>query len=258
MTERTRYVPRRPGVSSAMKLTAPILALGGAGALATALLVPHPAAPQPLAAHTVATTSPAPNATVTVVGTGTVLGTPDQATMSFGVQVMSSSASGAYSGEASQAQKLIDALRAAGVRESDIQTEWVSLYPDQQNGTFSASSSVSAIIHGLAHAGSVIDAAVRATGDSIRLQGISLSIGDTSSLMAGARKAAVQNARARAQQYADAAGMRLGGVVSISESDGSPQPIRYGALPTAGQAQPIEAGQQTLEVSVTVVYALAQ
>lgn len=239
-----------------MKVTAPILALGGVAALAAGIVVAHPASPRPLTTRIVATTSPAPGATVTVVGAGTVLGTPDQATMSFGVEVTSSSASGAYSGEAAQAQKLLDALRAAGVKESDIQTQWVSLYPDQQNGTFTASSSVSAVIHGLAHAGSVIDAAVRATGDSIRLQGISLSIADTSALMASARKDAVHNAQARAQQYAEAAGMKLGGVVSISESDNAPRPVMYGAVPAAAQSQPIEAGQQTLAINVTVVYAL--
>ena len=239
-----------------MKLTAPILALGGIAALAAAILVPHPGSPRPVTTQIVAAASPAPGATVTVVGAGTVLGTPDQATMSFGVEVTAASASGAYSGEAAQAQKLVSALRSAGVKESDIQTQWVSLYPNQQNGTFSASSSVSALIHGLAHAGSVIDAAVRATGDSIRLQGISLSIADTSALMASARKDAVHNAQARAQQYAEAAGMKLGGIVSISESDNAPRPIMYGAAPSAAAAQPIEAGQQTLQVSVTVVYAL--
>ena len=249
-----------------MKVTASILALVGASTLAGALVVAHASTQTPLSARTVAATSPAPaspaftGSTVTVVGIGSVVGTPDEATMSFGVEVTASSATAAYTGEAAQAQRLINTLRSAGVQDKDIRTEWVSLYPNQQLGNFSASSSVSAVIHGISHAGSVIDAAVKATGDSIRMSGISLSISDTSGLMSAARGSAVGNARTKALQYAQAAGLKLGGVVSISEADSNPGPIRYGYASAAGGAapQPIQAGQQTLEVSVTVVYALAQ
>jgi len=241
-----------------MRRTASILAAAAVGFGAAGLVAAHGSSNAPITAHTVATTSTTAAPTVTVVGTGEVLGTPDDATMSFGVQVNAATAGAAYSGEAAQAQRLLDALRSAGVNQSDIQTQWVSLYPDEPSGGFTASSSVSAVIHGLAHAGSVIDQAVRAAGDSIRLQGISLSIGDTSSLMANARAAAVRSAQAKAQQYAQAAGLKLGGLVSLSESGATPRPIMYGAVPTGAVAQPIQAGQQALEVSVTAVYALTQ
>lgn len=241
-----------------MRRTASILAAAAAGFLAAGLVAAHGSTNTPITAHTVATTSSTAPPTVTVVGTGDVLGTPDEATMSFGVEVTAASAAAAYSGEAGQAQKLIDALRAAGVNQSDIQTQWVSLYPDEPNGGFTASSSVSAVIHGLAHAGSVIDAAVRATGDSIRLQGISLSIGDTSSLMAQARTGAVRSGQAKAQQYAEAAGLKLGGLVSLSETNTSPRPVMYSPAAAGAVAQPIQPGQQTLEISVTAVYALSQ
>jgi len=243
-----------------MRLTGPILATAGIATLTASLVIAHAAsAPKPLVTHTVATTSSAPASTVTVVGTGSVEGTPDTATMSFGVEVTAPSAAGAYSSEAAQAQRLINTLRGAGVKESDIRTQWVSLYPNQPSGGFTASSSVSAVIHGIAHAGSVIDAAVRATGNSIRMEGVSLSIADTSSLMASARASAVHDALTKAQQYAQAAGMKVGPVLSISETGSMPSPIRY-ASAAAGVAgpQPIEAGQQTLELSVTVVYALTQ
>jgi uncharacterized protein YggE len=245
-----------------MRAATPILASAGVATLVAALAITHPAAPTPITAQTVATTSPAPlpNAgpTVTVTGTGTVTGTPDQVTMSFAVEVTASTASAAYGGESAQANKLVGALRAAGVADSDIQTQWVSLYPDSQSGGFTASSSVSAVIHGIAHAGSVIDSAVHATGDSIRLEGISLSIADTSSLMASARAAAVHDAQAKGQQYAQAAGLKLGALVSIEETDATPRPIMDGVAAPQSTAQPIQAGQQTLQVSVTVVYQLAQ
>jgi hypothetical protein len=244
-----------------MKLTTPILAAAGIAAIAAAAFAAgHAQAPAPIVerqvASTLVTSLPTGVRTVTVVGTGSVQGTPDQATMSFGVGVTAGSAAAALSGEAGQAQRLLNALKGDGIAEKDIQTQWVSLYPDTQHGTFVASSSVSAIIRSLSHAGSIIDAGVRAAGDSIRLQGISLSIGDTSSLMASARASAVHDAGARAGEYAQAAGMKLGQVVSISESGNAPQPVYYGGAAAPSATQPIEPGQQTLQVTVTVVYQL--
>lgn len=246
-----------------MRLTSPIVAAAGlAAAVACGAAAVHIAAlPASVVVRPAASVSPAPASgpTVTVVGTGTAAGTPDQASMSFGVEVTSGSAAAALSQESAAARKLLNALEAAGIAQKDIQTQWLSLYRDPQRGGFVASSSVSATIRDLSRAGSTIDAAVAAAGDSVTLGGISLSISDTSGLMAAARKDAVSDAQSRAQQYAQAAGLKLGGIVSISETDSSPSPIFYGAAQAAPAAgQPIEPGQQTLRVAVTVVYALNQ
>lgn len=242
-----------------MKLTAPILAAAAMAAVLTACGDTVTMRPAGEVRTLATTTTPAPStATVTVVGTGTAAGTPDQASMSFGVEFSAGSAGSALSGESAAARRLIGALKSAGIAEPDIQTQWLSLYFDSQRSQFNASSSVSAKIRDLSRAGSIIDAAVAAAGDSIRLNGISLSIGDTSSLMQFARKQAVTDAAAKAQQYAQAAGLKLGRVVSISEVSSAPQPVYYGLGAQAAPSQPIEAGQQTLQVSVTAVYSLVQ
>jgi uncharacterized protein YggE len=198
---------------------------------------------------------------VTVVGLGTVSGTPDTATMSFGVEAHAGSAAGAFGAEASAAQRLIDALSGAGVAHKDLQTQGLSLYQDPQQGGYTASSSVTATLRDLAKAPAQIDAGVAATGNLARLQGVSLYISDTSSLMSSARQAAVKDAAARAADYAKSAGLRVAGVVSMSEQSDT-SPIRYQPMAGAAAAslapQPIEAGQQDLTVTVTVVYALAQ
>lgn len=247
-----------------MKATAPILAAAGLVALSGAFVAGRLAAPPAIPTDPVAafaaggTPSPSGPATVTVVGTGQAIGTPNQASMTFGVDFTAGSASAALNGEEAAANKLLKALEVAGIAEPDIQTQWVSLYFDSQRSTFDASSSVTATLRSLSRAGSAIDAAVAAAGDSIRLSGISLSIADTGSLMGQARKAAVTDAAVRAQQYAQGAGLKLGRVISITESDNTPSPIRYQGAAPAAPAQPIEAGQQTLSVSVMVVYALGQ
>lgn len=239
-----------------MKITATILAAAGLVATATAC-ASTVTVRQAAAVKAVLPPVTTPNGpTVTVIGTGSAAGTPDQASMSFGVEVNASSAADALSGEASAARSLISAIKRAGIADADIQTEWVSLYPDSQHGGYTASSSVSAKIRQLGRAGSIIDAAVAAAGNDVRLSGISLSIADTSSLMAAARKQAVADAQSKAEQYATAAGMKLGGIVSISEAGSSPLPVPYDLQGASAASQPIEAGQQTLDVSVTVVYSL--
>ena len=247
-----------PGVLSVMKaITVSILAALALVACGTTINE-SPAAAVKTASTSTTVSSPGP--TITVVGTGSAVGTPNEAEMSFGVESNAGSAAAAFSGEASDARKLIDALKGAGVAEADIQTQWLSLYQDTQHGGYTASSSVSAKLRDITRAGGAVDAAVGAAGNSIRFSGISLSIADTSSLMASARKEAVQDAAARAQQYASGGGVKLGGIVSISEQDNSGGPVRYAYAGAAGAApaQPIEAGQQTLQVSVTVVYSLVQ
>ena len=247
-----------------MKPTAPVLAAAGAVALVAlgyAGAVSAQRSPvTTLPALPAAATSPAPagwnGPTVTVVGTGEVEGTPDTAQMTFGVDARLATAAAALRSEADAARRLISALKAAGIAEKDIQTQNVSLYRDVEHGVYDASSSVSAIMRNLGRAPGQIDAAVAAAGDQVNFQGISLYVGDTSGLMSSARQAAVRNAFARAEDYAKAAGLKVGGVVSISET-GSAPPISYGAAePRAAAMQPIQPGTQNLSVSVTITYAL--
>ena len=90
------------------------------------------------------------------------------------------------------------------------------------------------------------------------VNGISLNLTDTSSLLASARKAAVANARTKAAQYAAALGQPLGPVVSISDQNDS-GPYLPGAERSAASSAssvPISPGTQQLSVSVTVVYAV--
>src|SRR5260370_1323942 len=110
-----------------------------------------------------------------------------------------------------------------------------------------------------ASSGAQIQAAVHAGGNVATVNGISLTLTDTSGLLATARARAVADARAKAVQYAQALGQPLGPVVSISDQTQAPSPLVPMALPAAGKASsvPISPGSQQLSISVTVVYALA-
>jgi len=73
--------------------------------------------------------------------------------------------------------------------------------------------------------------------------------------------AAFQDAKAKAEQYAKAAGRSLGEVVSIAENVSTPTPTsvqydaRAAAVPDLAKV-PIQPGSQNVSVSVSVVFAM--
>ena len=87
-------------------------------------------------------------------------------------------------------------------------------------------------------AGSQISAAARAGGNATTIDGVSLNLSDTSTLLASARAKAVADAKAKAVAYAHALGRPLGSVISMSETPPAQpfQPLPYAATPSAGRA----------------------
>ena len=200
---------------------------------------------------------------ITVTGTGTVTGVPNQLTLSIGVQVKAASVSTALNDANQAVSRVTGALRDHGVAAADIQTADLYISPDlrgaaQTPNGYTVSESVTATLRQVSAAGGQIDAAVRAGGNTVTVNGISLNLTDTSSLLASARKAAVANARTKASQYAAALGQPLGPVVSITDSaDSGPFfPAAQSAAGAASSSVPISPGTQQLSVSVTVVYAV--
>ncbi|MBO0865426.1 MAG: SIMPL domain-containing protein, partial [Mycobacterium sp.] len=93
-------------------------------------------------------------------------------------------------------------------------------------------------------------------GDATRINSVSYSIDDDSKLVKDARARAFQDAKDRAGQYAQLAGLSLGKVISISEaSGGTPPPAPMPRAPMATEV-PLQPGQQTVNFSVTAVWEL--
>jgi uncharacterized protein len=212
--------------------------------------------------------APAAGARITVTGTGTVTGTPDQLLLSMGVQTSGPSVSTALASANRSVRAVTMALRRGGVAAADIQTSGLFIEPDYAGGPgapsgYGVSESVQVTLRHLATAGSLISDAARAGGNATVVDGVSLSLPGSSSLLAAARAKAVADAHARASQYARALGRPLGPVVSMSESP-PPGPF-FGAAgsaaASAGSARsapvPVHPGTQQLTVTVTVVFALA-
>ena len=202
-----------------------------------------------------------------VTGSGSVVGEPDIATLNLGVSVEKKTVAAAREAAAVAMTAVIDALKASGIAENDIQTERFSIYPQYdytENGRvlrgYSVNNTVSAKVRELETLSGVIDAAAEAGGDIVVVNAIQFMIEDTTPLQTQARGLAVKDAEAKAQTLADASGVTLGKPVTITEtSHAASPPIAFAreaafAEDSALSSTPIEAGELTVTVNITIVY----
>jgi uncharacterized protein len=198
---------------------------------------------------------------ITVVGTGTVTTSPDTAEWSFGVQTSGDTAAAALGANGEAMDKVVAALRDAGVKRDDLQTEQVSVYPrTSADGTsivgYDATNSVSATVRDLDHAGMLVDAAVGAGANQV--YGPSLTVSDADAQYRTAMEAAFDDARARAAAIAEKAGVELGAPVAIVEGGGGGVPVPYyeRAADEAAAEVGVEPGTQDVAATLTVTFAI--
>jgi len=247
-------------------LAATTLALGSTLAIAHAQAqqVPVPAIE---AGHTL----------LTVNAQGTTTRTPDMATYSAGVTTQGTTATEAMAANSTQMTQVVTALKRAGIADKDIQTSNLSLNPvyaqpkrlpdgnyvdePQRIIGYQASNTVSVRQRKLGDMGKVIDALVTAGANQVN--GPNFALSEPDAAQDEARVAAMKDARARAELYAKAAGLRVARIVSISESGGyAPQSVMFIRATAKDMAPPappppVAAGELELNVSVTVQFELA-
>jgi uncharacterized protein len=203
---------------------------------------------------------------ITVSGTSQVAGTPDTLMLSMSVTAQAGTISKAMDQANGAASRVYAALKSGGVAAKDLQTTNLQVQPNYSypsNGNpvldgYVVSESLSAKLRDLRRAGGLISAATAAGGNAARVDGIGLDLEDTGSLVSAARDKAVADARSKAEQYAKAVGRPLGPVTTLSETVAQPTPVDYSVRMTASAAEkavPIQAGSQTVSVTVTVTYA---
>ncbi len=201
---------------------------------------------------------------ITVTGTGEVSGTPDTLVLTLGISLSRQSVGEATRDAAELATAVIDALTSNGVGRDDISTANYSINPeyDYRNDQpqivgYRVSNTLRVKIRDVDRAGRIIDDAVAAGGDSTIVNGVSFNIEEDSALLKAAREQAWNDAKAKAQQLADLAGLPLGPAMSISETFGGgpvPYPVYKGIAEDT--VTPIEPGTQTVTVTLTVVFSL--
>lgn len=203
---------------------------------------------------------------ISVSGIGEVTGTPDTVTVNIGVSVRGDTVAEASALAAEKADALITSLTSSGVDPEDITTTNYSIWPeyDYRNDRerligYRVDNTVRAKIRDVSEAGNVLDSAVEAGGDAVRVNSLSFSIEDDTEMIEAARQVAWNDALAKAQQLADLAGQTLGPAITINESfSRAPTPIPFETL-AADEARlttPIEPGTSAVTISIQVQFAL--
>lgn len=231
--------------------------------LATMALAPMPALAQtadapPIAAGTL----------LDVSAEGRTTRVPDVATIRAGVVAQAPTAAAALTDQAGRMARVLAALGRAGVADRDVATASVGLSPQyryQDNQPpqvtgYQASNSVAIRFRDVRRAGTILDALVAAGANQI--DGPDLSIDQPDAALDEARVDAMKRARARAELYAKAAGLRVVRLVSIGEgatNDGGPRPpVFYARAAVAKEADTtqIAAGEKDVTVTVNVRFLL--
>lgn len=237
------------------------LAIGTAAAGALALAAPALAQGMPMPAMV-----PADGTVLEVETVGTVSRAPDLATIRAGVVTQAANAAEAMAANSARMRAVLAALGRAGVAERDVQTATLSLSPQYRYAEnqppvitgYQASNQVTIRFRELGRAGAILDTLVREGANSI--EGPELAVDKPEAALDEARVEAIRQARARAEAYARAAGLRVDRIVSITEGagPGAPRPMMAMKLERAAAdgAPPIAAGEQDLSVSVSVRFLL--
>ncbi len=199
--------------------------------------------------------------TLTLTGTGKVDVTPDIVTVNLGVQTVGEDIAQVVAENNRKSQRVQQAVVALGVAQEDVRTIsfYVSpqaQYDDAGNPTgvtvYWVENSITVTLRKIDQLGELLQAAVDAGANNI--QGVSFSVEESSAAEAEARTLAMQDARARAEMLAQAAGAALGEPITINTSVLAPSP--YGAGIGGGGGVPISPGMAEVQVQVFVTYAL--
>lgn len=205
-------------------------------------------------------------ATITVTGSGTVTGTPNTVSFQIGVSTTAASANAALSENNQKTAALEETLLKNGITKKNLQTSGLNIY-DNTNmaGTvisFTAEDDLNVTSHDIAKVGSAIDSAAKSVGNGVQLSGITFSISNQSKYLAAARERAIRNARTEASQIAKGGGTTVGSIVKVTDeentgSSGIVLPFGEFASASATNRVPVQAGSQSINVQVEVVYSLA-
>jgi uncharacterized protein YggE len=202
-----------------------------------------------------------------VSGEGMVAVTPDIATLWLGIEAQAETVAEAQSQAAEAMNEVMAALTDNGVDEDDIQTRYFSIdqvtrWDSDEDEVvvvgYRVTNMVTAKIREIDKVGSIIDAVAVAGGDYTRINNISFSVDDPSPYYDEAREEAMADARAKAEQLADLAGVELGKPTYISEGVIYPPVISRGAWTeeAAAPPTPISPGEIELTLTVQVAYAI--
>ena len=196
---------------------------------------------------------------------GEVKRVPNVAVISTGVITQSADAATVMRDNAARMARVLAALKRAGVADKDVTTSAVNLAPQYRYNNnqppvitgYQANNQVTVRFRDITRSGAILDALVKEGSNEIN--GPSLTIDNPEAALDEARVAAITAGRARAEIYANAAGMKIKRIISISENDGMsvvPRPMMTMMAKSAEADTAIMPGEQSLGMTVTMIFEL--
>jgi uncharacterized protein YggE len=210
---------------------------------------------------------------LSVSGVGKVSAAPDTADVSVGVVTQATAAKDALAANTEAMTKLIATLKEQGIAEKDIQTQNLSIQPqytqpprNRENQEFTpkiagyqVTNTVRITSRKIDALGGVLDALVQSGAN--QMYGISFRVDEPEGLLDRARLDAVEDAKRKARLIAQAAGVKLGPPIQISESGNMPMPrpmmmrgMAAAPMMAAAAPVPVAGGEQDFSVTVSVTF----
>jgi uncharacterized protein YggE len=228
------------------------------------------AAPATLRAQDVAISLAPGEVLLKVEAEGEHLARPDVMGLEAGVVTTGRTAKEALAANATQANRLLAAVRANGVEPRDVQTSQLTVSPQfaRVNGTqedeegfrritgYVARNSLALRLRDLGKAPDIINALFEAGANEVH--GPSFSLSDPAPALRDARRAAVAQARLEGDTYAEALGMRIARVLRVSERQSFDREQEDYVVVTGSRipSTPIEPGEISTRVKVWIDYAM--
>ncbi len=214
-----------------------------------------------------------PANTISVSAEGKIKAVPDLATVNIGVMTQGNTAAEVKDGNNTKINKIIDFVKAQGIKAEDIKTSQFSFYPQQnwQNGKgtiigYQGDQTITVKVKGVDKSQDVLEKILDGSVNSgaNQIQGVNFGYENPENVQQEARKLAIDNAKTKAQGLAKEAGLSLGKVVSIAETGSyMPSPMAYadsamgyggGVAMEKSVAPNVEPGTQEITESMTVVF----
>lgn len=211
--------------------------------------------------------------TVTITGEGRVTAEPDTGAVTVTIITEGDEAEDAQEENIEQFNLVVMALKDLGVEEKDLQTTSFNVNPryryDEGERTqigFEVRQSLEVTIRDLDKSGEIIQAA--GVNGVNQVSGLSFKVDEPEQYREEARRKALENAKEKADELAQVTGVRLGKIISFSESAGGgvpPVPFFRGGYAEESMAMDVtvepqmaapqlEAGSEEIYVTATIVY----
>ena len=196
---------------------------------------------------------------------------PNEARFTAGVQTIAPTAAAASQGNNAVMNKVASALERLGIKPDDVQTRQITLQRidyGPERGRFQAHNVIEVRVRDLNQAGRAISVTTEAGANVV--SGPNMTVADPEAASRSAYAQAYKSARARAETYAQAAGLEVTRVLSIRDSGesgvpeqfyGGPPPISrtastVNAAPPPPEQAPMRPGMNASEVRIRVEFAL--